>query len=95
MFLQPKLQIGIVLKRTSTSEMSDVVSFIVWAVYVEEIRDRKCTILGLVCVEGQWRSWYNDELYEMYDDPTVDQLIKLVSLRWAEHVVRIETDYPS
>ena len=23
-------------------------------------------ILGPVCVEGQWRSCYNDELYEMY-----------------------------
>ena len=30
-------------------------------------------ILGPVCVEGQWRSRYNDELYEMYGDLTVVQ----------------------
>ena len=29
-------------------------------------------IVGPVCVEGQWRSRYNDELYEMYGDLTDD-----------------------
>ena len=48
-------------------------------------------ILGPVCVEGQWRSRYNDELYEMYGDLTVVQRIKLARLRWAGHVVRMET----
>ena len=38
-------------------------------------------ILGPVCVEGQWRSRYNDELYEMYGDFTVVQRIKLARLR--------------
>ena len=49
-------------------------------------------ILGPVCVAGQWRSHYNDELYEMYGDLTVVQRIKLARLRWAGHVVRMETD---
>ena len=43
-------------------------------------------ILGPVCVEGQWRSCYNDELYEIYDDLTVVQRM---------HVVRIATDDPA
>ena len=45
-------------------------------------------ILGPVCVKGQWRSRYNDELYKMYGDLTVVQRIKLARLRWAGHVVR-------
>ena len=52
-------------------------------------------ILGSVCVEEQWRSRYNDELYEMYGDLTVVLRIKLPRLRWAGHVVRMETDYPA
>ena len=52
-------------------------------------------ILGPVCVEGQWRSPYNDELYEMYGDLTVVQRIKLARLRWADHVVRMEMDGPA
>ena len=49
-------------------------------------------ILGPVCVEGQWRSHYNDGLYEMYGDLIVVKRIKLARLRWAGHVVRLETD---
>ena len=49
-------------------------------------------IFGPICVEGQWRSSYNDELYEMYGDLTVLQRIKRARLRWAGHVVRMETD---
>ena len=52
-------------------------------------------ILGPVCVEGQWKSRYNDELYEMYGDVTVVQHIKLARLRWAGHVVRMKTDDPA
>ena len=36
-------------------------------------------ILDSVCVEGQWRSRYNDELYDMYGDLTVVQRFKLAS----------------
>ena len=39
-------------------------------------------MLGTVCVEGQWRNRYNDELYEMYGNLTVGQRIKLARLRW-------------
>ena len=49
-------------------------------------------ILGPVCVEGQWRSRYNDELYEMYGDLPVVQRMKLVRLRWAGQVVPMEMD---
>ena len=52
-------------------------------------------ILGPVCEEGQWRSRYNGELYEMYEDITVLQRIKLARLRWAGHVVRMEPDDPA
>ena len=44
-------------------------------------------ILGPVCVEGQWRSRYNDL--------TVVQRIKLARIRWTGHVVRMETDDPA
>ena len=52
-------------------------------------------ILGPVCVGGQWRSRYSDELYEMYGDLTVVLCIKLARLRWAGHVVRMETEDPA
>ena len=41
------------------------------------------------------RTMEDDELYEMYDDLTVVQRIKLARLRWAGHVVRMETDDPA
>ena len=50
-------------------------------------------MLSSVCVEGQWRSRYNDELYKNYGDLSVVQRIKLA--RWADHVVRMETDDPA
>uniref|UniRef100_A0A0E4G8M4 Uncharacterized protein n=1 Tax=Anopheles gambiae TaxID=7165 RepID=A0A0E4G8M4_ANOGA len=52
-------------------------------------------ILGPVCVEAQWRTSYNDELYEMYGDLTVVQSTKLARLRWTDHGVRMETDIPA
>ena len=52
-------------------------------------------ILGPECVEGQWRSRYNDELYEMYGDLTAVQRIKLAMFQWASHVARMETDDPT
>ena len=52
-------------------------------------------ILGSVCVEGQSRSLYNDELYEMYGKLTVVQRIKFVRLLWAGHVIRIKTGDPA
>ena len=39
-------------------------------------------ILGPVCVEGQWRSRYNDELYELYGDLTVVQRIMAGITDW-------------
>ena len=50
-------------------------------------------ILGPVCVEGQWWSRYNDELYEMYGDLTVVQHIAM--LRWAGSVASMITDDPA
>ena len=43
----------------------------------------------------QWRSRYNDELYEMYGDLTVVQHIELARLRWAGQVARMEMDDPA
>ena len=52
-------------------------------------------ILGPVCVERQWRSHCNDELYEMHGKLAVMQRNKLDILRVAGHVVRMETDDPA
>lgn len=52
-------------------------------------------IFGPVCEEGRWRSRYNAELYNLYNDNNIVQRIKLGRLRWAGHVVRMREDDPA
>ncbi|XP_013175481.1 PREDICTED: uncharacterized protein LOC106123612 [Papilio xuthus] len=47
-------------------------------------------IFGAVCEDNQWRSRYNQELYDLYKELNVAGHIKLNRLRWAGHVERMD-----
>jgi hypothetical protein len=40
--------------------------------------------------DGSWRKLHNDELHSLYSSPNIVREIKLRSMRWAEHVARME-----
>ena len=44
---------------------------------------------GAVCINGVWRSRFNDELYDIYNDVPVVRRIKTQRLRWLDHVQRM------
>jgi hypothetical protein len=47
-------------------------------------------IYGPSCVNGVWRIKYNDELYNIYKEPSIVKMIKIARLKWLGHVVSIE-----
>ncbi|CAH2100132.1 unnamed protein product [Euphydryas editha] len=47
-------------------------------------------IFGAVMENERWRTRYNHELYQMYDEPNVIKTIKIGRLRWAGHVLRMD-----
>ncbi|MGI4816809.1 MAG: reverse transcriptase domain-containing protein [Janthinobacterium lividum] len=51
-------------------------------------------IFGPVSINGDWRSRYNDELYNLYTDETIVQKIKAQRLRWLGHVFRMDDSAP-
>lgn len=52
-------------------------------------------IFGPVCDNGEWRIRYNQELYDLYEDPNISKEIKTGRLRWAGHIQRMsEGDIP-
>ena len=52
-------------------------------------------IFGAVCINGVWRSRFNDELYDIYNDVPVVRRIKTQRLRWLGHVQRMnDNDVP-
>lgn len=52
-------------------------------------------IYGPVCDNGEWRIRYNQELYDLYEDPNISKEIKTGRLRWAGHIQRMsEGDIP-
>ena len=47
---------------------------------------------GPVCVDGEWRTRYNHELYSLYKDDQVTKKIRVQRLRWLGHLARINDD---
>ena len=51
-------------------------------------------IYGPICEEAKWRSRYNEELYYLYDETDLVTTIKITSLRWAGHIIRMQANLP-
>ena len=43
-----------------------------------------------VGVRGEWRKLHNEELNDLYSSPNIVRVIKLITVRWAGHVARME-----
>ena len=50
------------------------------------------TIYGLVCVDGEWRTRYNHELYSLYKDDQVTKKIRVQRLSWLGHLARMNDE---
>ncbi|GBM97204.1 hypothetical protein AVEN_121995-1 [Araneus ventricosus] len=53
------------------------------------------TIFGPVQEQGCWRTRYNFELYRLYKEPQVTQIIRSNRLRWLGHVWRTPKNNPT
>ncbi|KMQ81618.1 endonuclease-reverse transcriptase [Lasius niger] len=53
------------------------------------------TIFGPVQEQGCWRTRYNFELYRLYKEPQVTQIIRSNRLRWLGHVWRTPDNNPT
>jgi hypothetical protein len=51
-------------------------------------------IIGPVNENARWRRRYK-ELYSIYKDPVVTDIVRSARLRWAGHVVRMNDNEPS
>jgi len=51
-------------------------------------------IYGPICEGAIWRSRYNEELYRMYDETDLVTTVRINSLRWAGHIVRMQDNLP-
>lgn len=47
-------------------------------------------IYGPVCVQGEWRIRYNNELYSLYGELPLSHVIRIKRLKWAGHLIRME-----
>ena len=47
-------------------------------------------IVGAICVKGEWRIRYNDEVYQLFGLPNIDERIRTKRLRWSRHVERMD-----
>ena len=43
-----------------------------------------------VGVRGEWRKLHNEELNDLSSSPNIVRVIKLITVRWAGHVARME-----
>ena len=50
------------------------------------------TIYGPVCVDGEWRTRYNHELYSLYKYDQVTKKIRVQRLMWLGHLARMNDD---
>jgi hypothetical protein len=41
-------------------------------------------------VTGGWTKLHNEELHKLYSSPSIIGMIKLLRMRWTEHVARME-----
>jgi hypothetical protein len=51
-------------------------------------------IYGPTCENGMWRIKYSDELNGLYKDLDIVRVIKVATLRWLGHLVRMEKNSP-
>ena len=49
-------------------------------------------IYGPVCIEGEWRTRYNHEIYLLYGEATVTRKIRTQRLRWLGHLARMSEE---
>ena len=52
-------------------------------------------MFGPVCIGGEWRRRFNDELYGLYRDIDLVKKLKIQRLRWLGHVERMDIDAPA
>jgi hypothetical protein len=51
-------------------------------------------IYGLICEGAIWRSRYNKELYHLFDKTDLVTTVRIIRLRWAGHIVRMQDNLP-
>jgi hypothetical protein len=51
-------------------------------------------IYGPSFVNGVWRIKYNDELYNLYKEPSTVKITKIAKLKWLGHIARMEDNAP-
>jgi hypothetical protein len=51
-------------------------------------------IIGPMNENRRWRRRYNQELYSIYKEPIVTDIVRSVRLRWAGNVVRMNGNEP-
>jgi hypothetical protein len=51
-------------------------------------------IYGPSCVSMVWRIKYNDEMYNIYKEPSTVKMIKISRLKWLGHIARMEDNAP-
>jgi hypothetical protein len=49
---------------------------------------------GPSCVNVVWSIKYNDELYNIYKEPSIVKMIKIARLEWLGHIARMEDNAP-
>jgi hypothetical protein len=54
------------------------------------ISERK--IYGPSCVNDAWRAKYNDELCNLYEEPSMVKVIKIGRLKWLGHEARTDVN---
>ncbi|GFY13055.1 endonuclease-reverse transcriptase [Trichonephila clavipes] len=91
--LSPSLQKEACARETRLPACSSICE--TWTLNLEIIRaletfERKAlrTIFGPVKDQGYWRTRYNFELYRLYKEPQVTQVIQSNRLRWLGHIWR-------
>jgi hypothetical protein len=51
-------------------------------------------IYGPVNEGGRWRIRYNDELYQLFNEPEIVKEVKSRRVRWLGHLFRTEEQFP-
>jgi len=52
-------------------------------------------IFGPVCINGEWRRRFNDELYGLYNDIDLAKRVRINRLRWLGHLERMDISAPA
>jgi hypothetical protein len=47
-------------------------------------------VFGPIADAEVWQILYNRELYELFEESHVTEVLKIVRLRWAQHVIRMK-----